>query len=925
MRKTLTAGLRSRVARRLFLLFLLAALVPTAGLGIIAYRQVSELLIELNYRRLQQDAKAMGMGLIQRLMWREEALQRHLTVAAAQAGIGFKDDHGEFLSLEAFGPELLVTLEASQLDHLRRDKVLLQISPAGEALMTTAVAGGFSHVQARLQTESLWADEYAAGNYCFLTHDGQPLYCSPDMPQPPAHSWANHQDAQRNSGIFAWRVGEEEHLAAYWRVPLQASLAHEGFVVVVSESRQDVLAALNEFRQVFPAFVLLAMALAAWLAVSQIRRQMRPLDQLERHTRLLAQGNFAERMEITGDDEFTRLGESFNRMSANLDHQFHLLQALGELDRAILSTSELDTVIRLLLAHVPAAVSCDFAGVLRFDGMGSARFWSVGATMPEEIRSDKLDTRTFVMTQDETPWFTLDLTTADAICLQAFAPGGATQALVFPARVGKRIDSALVLAYRDKPQDLDGITQAGRSLADRLAAAAFSISWEDKLYRQAHYDALTSLPNRTLLRDRVAQALLRAEREHLSVALMLIDLDKFKDINDSLGHSAGDELLQACAMRLKKVARQTDTVARLGGDEFVVLLPDLPAAGAAATVDRIASEMGEVLGRPIELSGRQITSTASFGIALYPGNGTEIEELLKNADAAMYEAKREGQGGYRFYSDQMNLEIKERFEMAQDLRKAVDNNEFFLVYQPKIEATTGRVVGAEALIRWASPRLGLVAPAYFIPMVDEIGLGNRLGQWVIDTACAQLKAWDAVGMPPLTVSVNASPIQFRTDDVITQIRTALAHNALAESRLEIEILESMAFGESGGINDYLNQLRRMGVGIALDDFGTGYSSLVYLTQLPANVLKIDRGFIIDVLDDPRKQAIVERIVSLAKVLGYTVVAEGVEEEAQARMLGAMGCDLFQGYYFSKPLKPDEFQTFVRSWGAVSPAPTFPAT
>ncbi len=209
-------------------------------------------------------------------------------------------------------------------------------------------------------------------------------------------------------------------------------------------------------------------------------------------------------------------------------------------------------------------------------------------------------------------------------------------------------------------------------------------------------------------------------------------------------------------------------------------------------------------------------------------------------------------------------------------------------------------------------------------MIDDIGLGNQLGQWVIETACAQMKAWDAAGMPPLTVSVNVSPAQFRSDTIIPQVRAALEDNALPADRLELEILESMAIGQSGGINDTLTELRQTGVGIALDDFGTGYSSLVYLTQLPANVLKIDRGFIIDLLDDPRKQAIVERIISLAQVLNYTVVAEGVEEEAQARMLGAMGCDLFQGYYFSKPLKPDDFQSFVRSWGAVSPAPTFPA-
>jgi diguanylate cyclase (GGDEF)-like protein len=918
MRKVLSIGMRSRVAQRLFVLFLLAALLPAGGLALIAYRQVGDMLVDLNYRRLQQDAKSLGMGLVQRLMWREEMVRHHLAAPTTDARHqpGEWNDlirqNKELRSLEIVKAEKFVTLAPPQLDHLRRSKVLMQLTPDGEAVMTTAIEGRSDYLQVRLAAESLWTDEYAGERYCVLTLAGRPLFCTPGLPVPPQERWLRNQAGQSNAGVFAWQVEGEEHLAAYWHVPLEASLGHEGVVVVVSDARKDVLAVLTQFRQVFPAIVLLAMALAAWLAIGQIRRQMRPLERLEQHSRQLAQGNFAARIELTGNDEFARLADSFNRMSGNLNHKFHLLQALGELDRAILSTSEMDTVIRMLLLHVPAAVSCDHAGVLRFDGTGNVLLWAADAkpVTPEDIHLISQDTKIFRGRDGDEPWFALDLADPAALSLRHFAVQGATQALVFPARVGKRLDSALVLAYREPPQETEEIVQAGRSLADRLAAAAFSISWEDKLYHQAHYDALTDLPNRALLRDRVDQALLRAERENLAVALMLIDLDKFKDVNDSLGHSAGDALLVLCAKELRKIARHTDTVARLGGDEFVVLIPDLPRAGATAIVDRIASDLGAELAKPIDLAGRSISAPASIGIALYPDNGAEIEELMKNADAAMYASKREQRGSYRFYSDQMNVEIKERFEMAQDLRKAMDLNEFFLVYQPKIEAVTGRVVGAEALIRWASPRLGLVSPGQFIPLLDDISLGARLGEWVIDTACAQLAAWEAQGLPPIAVSVNASPAQFSSDAIITQVRAALAKYALAATRLELEILESMAVGTSGNINDTLETLRNMGVGIALDDFGTGYSSLVYLTQLPANVLKIDRGFITDLLTDSRKQSIVQQIISLAKALDYKVVAEGVEEEGQARMLATMGCDIFQGYYFSRPLEPAAFVEFI---------------
>ena len=263
----------------------------------------------------------------------------------------------------------------------------------------------------------------------------------------------------------------------------------------------------------------------------------------------------------------------------------------------------------------------------------------------------------------------------------------------------------------------------------------------------------------------------------------------------------------------------------------------------------------------------------------------------------------------------MNVEIKLRFEMLQDLRKALDNNEFFLLYQPKIEAGSGQVVGAEALIRWASPRLGLVAPAQFIHLIDAIGLESRLGEWVIETACAQMAAWDAQGFPPIPVSANASPAQFCSNEIVAQVRSALARNALPATRLELEILESSAIGEAGSINEILAELRVMNVGIALDDFGTGYSSLVYLARLPATVLKIDRGFITELLTDARQQAIVRQIIQLAKALDLKVVAEGVEEEGQVRILRGMGCDIFQGYFFSRPLDPVAFVKFQKDTAA----------
>ena len=919
MRKSFESVLRSRVAQRLFVLFLFAALVPAAGLGLIAYHQVSNTLIDLNYQRLQKEAKSIGMGLVQRLMWREEALRfQSATLARSdQMDIGNRDDLGVqanwFRSLEIIKPQKFATLSSEQRAFLSKSKSLLQLSPDGVAIMTSPREGSPDYLRARLEAEALWNDESEGGNYCVLTLSGHSLYCSPGMPQPSPEHWSETAHGQHNSGIFAWQVKGEDHLAAFWHVSLQANLAHEGLVVVVSDTRTDVLAMLAKFRQLFPAIAILAMALAAWFAISQIRRQMRPLERLESHTRQLALGDFASRIEVSGNDEFASLADSFNSLSDNLNHKFHLLKALGELDRAITSISTMDSVISLLLQHLPTAVSCDEAGVLRCDSAGNTWFWPVGGkpVVVESASAVPESRRIFSCLERDGSWFDLDLLIPEVQCLGYLTQRGATQALVFPARVDNRLDSALVLAYRQEPQEKEDIIQAGCSFADRLTSAAISILWGDKLYHQAHFDSLTDLPNRTLLRDRVEQALLRAERENLAVALMVIDLDKFKDINDSLGHAAGDALLVHCAQQLKKIARHTDTIARLGGDEFFVLISDLPRAGAVAIVDRIASNLSAEIARPVDLGTGSISAPASIGIAMYPENGLEIHQLMKNADVAMYKSKSEHYGSYRFYSDEMNVEIKLRFQMMQDLRKAFDNQEFLLVYQPKIEAASGRLVGAEALIRWASPRLGLISPALFIPLVEEMGLESRLGEWVINTACAQMAAWDAQGLTPIPVSVNASPAQFLSNEIVIQVRAALSKNSLAATRLELEILESTAVGGSEIINRTLTELREMKVGIALDDFGMGYSSLVYLTNLPANVLKIDRGFITDLLTDKRKQTIVAQIILLAKALDFQVIAEGVETEGQAQMLAAMDCDVFQGYFFSKPLEPAAFSKFQK--------------
>jgi EAL domain-containing protein (putative c-di-GMP-specific phosphodiesterase class I) len=359
-------------------------------------------------------------------------------------------------------------------------------------------------------------------------------------------------------------------------------------------------------------------------------------------------------------------------------------------------------------------------------------------------------------------------------------------------------------------------------------------------------------------------------------------------------------------MALTRRMRQGDTLARLGGDEFVVLLPDLAKGQEGQILDERLRELMGDLSVPLAVHGYQINTPASMGVALYPANASHFDELLQMADAAMYKAKREQRGGFQFYTSELNTQSKAHFDLTQELRKAVERNELVLYFQPKVDARSREIVGAEALVRWLSPTRGLVSPGVFVHLLDEMGLGVWLGEWVLDRACAQMRQWQDSGRLSIPVSVNMSPAQFERTSVLEVVRASLERYRIDASRLEIEILEATAVNDSDKARQTLVALRTEGIRVALDDFGTGYSSLVYLTRIPADVLKLDQAFIRSLPSDTRQQEIVRHIIALAKTLSYTVVGEGVEEEAQLSVLVAMGCDLVQGYLIGSPVPPDEF-------------------
>jgi diguanylate cyclase (GGDEF)-like protein/PAS domain S-box-containing protein len=432
---------------------------------------------------------------------------------------------------------------------------------------------------------------------------------------------------------------------------------------------------------------------------------------------------------------------------------------------------------------------------------------------------------------------------------------------------------------------------------------------EERVQYLAYYDALTELPNRTLLHDRLSKAMASARRQKDKVALLFLDLDRFKNINDSLGHALGDLLLQKVAERLKRWAREQDTVARLGGDEFLLVLTRIrDVADAAVAAERLMA----VMTHEFIVDGNPLSISCSLGVSIFPEHGESAESLIKNADAAMYSAKEKGRNNFRFFTEKMNTEVGERLTLENSLRMALERNELFLVYQPQMDMGTGKIVGLEALLRWQHPELGLVPPDRFIRIAENSGLIMPIGEWVLRTACSQARKWQDEGHPPVSVAVNVSAVQFRQEDFCNLIRRVLHETGLAPQYLELELTESLLLTNADVTFSVLQELKAMGLTLAIDDFGTGYSSFSYLRQFRVSKLKIDRSFVRDVAVNPDDAAITSGIIGMAKSLNLKVIAEGVENEAQMSFLRAHQCDEIQGYYFSKPLTVDKVADKLRS-------------
>ncbi len=772
-------------------------------------------------------------------------------------------------------------------------------------LVRAATQGGTPAVAfLELAPDWMWNGLGAAGSdgvLAVVDGAGALLAASGELPADLLAAFLRERDlpAQPDSsaGLRAWQVDGREWRGAV--VPLHPSqlfleAPRWSIIAAAGAPRGGALALLAPHL----AWLLLACAALAAVASWYLHQRWEPvLDGMRHALDVLRTGGYERVALVAAADTPRTTAEAFNRAVDALEERMAALGSLGEIDRLLLESGELEGALESVLAHVCHVSRCHGASIalLDPDAPGYARAYLVaadGAAQPVSRIAADPEMLEFLAEHPEGITVTRCEPERHSV-LEPLRALGAEFFWVWPVLSQQRVAAVLAVGYRGTPLVPAEVAGFGTQCAQRLGVRLSNSVRDEQLYRQAHFDALTALPNRLLFRDRLSQELATAAEGMQRGALMYVDLDHFKKINDTLGHSAGDQLLVIVAQRLRSCVKDGDTVARLGGDEFTVILRNV---GSAEATQQVAERIIETLRQPVHISGRDHYVRASIGITLFPDDGTGIDELMRNADLAMYQAKESGRSCAVFYDRKMERSARQSADSG--LFRALRRREFSLYYQPQYALGDGRLTGLEALLRWQPPRESMRYPGEFIPAAEQSGLIIDIGAWVLETACNQLAIWREQGIAPPQLALNVSVQQLRQPEFPVLVRRALDRVALPPELLEIELTESVFADEDA--RQSLRRLAALGVRLALDDFGTGYSSLGYLRQHPVQVIKIDRSFIEELPHSYTAATLAETIIAMAHALGKQVVAEGVETPEQLEFLRERGCDIGQGFYLAHP-------------------------
>jgi diguanylate cyclase len=900
--------LQSKLGRRLLGLFLLCAIAPLLLATLFLTREFNAQLKDNETRELDLAIRGFGMMVLGRLGEADDVIDA-LANAPGVDDRAVRDGaarlpwvhSSQIIAPAAAGSKGLPLPDDRQRSLMARDSATIlwnSVAGAKPTVYLLRPLRGGSWLYAELSQAWLWADAAEYSHDALIrvsedTHTAQEMF----------NTASSVTKAQRGSALATRRS---------WSMFLGARFGAPSWRVTIERPAPRGIALFSSSRAAFPALLGGTLLVIMLLSIRMIRRQLRPLERLTRATQRIAQRDFNEQLDSSGDDEFADLARSFNGMADSLKLQFSALESVAEIDRLLLRTPDLEQILDTLLPQMSKILGCNTAAVVLVDSDAreNARAYEYFVE-----GAPRLPVRRVVIDQDllsraslQPAHLELTATAGSPSFLAPHVLAGAEQFRIFSLRHDSKFSGFLCLGFTNAGDSGAIVGLNAHDFADRLSMILANLERLEQLYLQAHYDTLTHLPNRRLFADRVNIAIAQAKEAQAQGALLYIDLDHFKRVNDTAGHPAGDELLRIVAERIAACVKEGDSLSRLSGDEFAVLLPQIKDAEAAG---QVAERILAVLRDPVVIGTRQHHIGASIGIALLPHDGESIDALLKASDIAMYRAKEAGRGRAMFFESDMQERMQLRLSMETGLHRALAQQEFQVVYQPIVGSGGRDSLGAEALVRWpVGPDGTMRGPAEFIPVAEECGLIVTLGSWILRTACRQFLQWRKNGLALDYISVNVSARQIHESEFLQDVLSALRIGEMQPDNLQLEITESV-LAEGPAMEFTLRQLAGMGVRIALDDFGTGYSSLSYLRVLPIHTVKIDRSFVSGIPEDVASCRLAESIIAMSAVLGKQVVAEGVETEAQLQFLERAGCNAIQGYYLGRPMLAEDLPGFAR--------------
>ena len=927
---SLPATLKRGVGRRILGLFMLAGVLPVVFTAGLAYHEIGRGL-ELDVgRTLRGHAKDYGLDLMARLQ-RASAAADEIALIVERDGPRSLQQHGYLID----GVDALWTVDGKQVDEQflgdptrvvpLADMATLPEGPATPDLVTGIDAGADSLVFVRRlyagspdervlaikpAAEQVWGrNDYLpySTDICVFTVGGAVLHCSTAMAAG-LHAELTSAPARLSQALVEWRGGEATHLAAAWQLFMAGEFNAPALDIVASQPSSYALRSRADFTHVFIPALALVIVLIGLLSFNMIGQSLVPLQRLTVAARQVASGNLLSRVRIRSNDEFETLGEAFNNMTSRLERQISTLEAMSGIDRLILSGANFEQVSEAVVRHLINLSGCKAAGVIARDNdtphwakMISAcndEFVHERMPLPMELGHNWCQPRQVSVAE---------ISPSVAPYKARFLGYNVSHVVLIPVVLDDDLKGILLLGTSSQfNMERDNMKRCV-DLAGRFAVALASAEREEALYRQAHYDELTGLPNRQLLKDRLEQQIVQARREDQVGALLYLDLDRFKEINDIHGHSVGDVVLTQAAERITSEIRESDTVARLGGDEFVVVMPHVH---SERQLRLTASRLLERLNESFSVWDNDHFVSASIGIVMFPDDGDSVETLLKNADAAMYRAKEAGRARFEFFSQKLNAESRRKIELERELRSAYANNDLQVYYQPQFDTVTGVINGAEALLRWEHAERGFISPAEFVPLAEDTDLIVDIGRWVIERTCQDLRKILDMGLHPGSVSINVSTRQLSEGRFISDVLEPLQRFGIHPGYLQLEVTETAVAHNRDRAISLLEALRKEGVRVAIDDFGTGYSSLSYLQQMPFDVIKIDQSFVSRIGAGDPSDNICRTIIKMAHELGKKSIAEGVETREQVEFLRKNDCDLVQGFFYAEPLPKEEFLAFI---------------